>query len=104
MMVACYQRQHPGGYLPLASKYSLRNILDRRPGVARKLARPFGSNDVRHSRYREILIETSIVTKATARPALPALPPSLSRRDHQPSRLAVSRVQPQLTGRRVAAG
>jgi hypothetical protein len=53
-------RQHPGGYLPRASKYSLRNILDRRvQASARKLARPFGSNDVRHSRYREILIETS---------------------------------------------
>jgi hypothetical protein len=33
-----------------------------------------------------------------------ALPPSLSRRDHQPRRLAAPRVRPQLAGCRVAAG
>jgi hypothetical protein len=33
-----------------------------------------------------------------------ALPPSLSRRDHQPRRLAVPRVQPQPAGCRVASG
>ncbi|BAL06946.1 MULTISPECIES: carbonic anhydrase [Bradyrhizobium] len=58
----------PGDYLTLATKHSLRNILDRLLVViqtcARKLAAAFGAEIVHHPRYREALIETSIVTNA----------------------------------------
>jgi carbonic anhydrase len=58
----------PAGYLPLASDHSLRSILDRQLIVvqasARKLESVFGREVTRHKRYREALIETSIVTNA----------------------------------------
>jgi carbonic anhydrase len=58
----------PGGYLPLATNYSLRSILDRQlivvQAAARSLARAFGGGVTGHGRYREALIETSIVTNA----------------------------------------
>jgi hypothetical protein len=66
MMVACYQR--PANILAdicrsrANTRFAIFSIVVQAP--ARRLARPFGSNDVRHSRYHEILIETSIVTNA----------------------------------------
>jgi carbonic anhydrase len=58
----------PGDYLSLATKHSLRNILDRLLVViqtcARKLATTFGPDVVHRPRYREALIEASIVTNA----------------------------------------
>jgi carbonic anhydrase len=58
----------PGDYLSLATKHSLRNILDRLLVViqtcARKLATRFGPDVVHRPRYREALIEASIVTNA----------------------------------------
>lgn len=59
---------NPTDYLPLATKYSLRNILDRLLVVvqasARKLAGAFGPDIARHPGYRRALIEASIVTNA----------------------------------------
>jgi carbonic anhydrase len=59
---------NPGGYLPLATKHSLRNILDRLLIViqtsAKKLLAVFGSDIARYPGYRQALIETSIVTNA----------------------------------------
>lgn len=58
----------PGDYLPLATKHSLRNILDRLLLViqtsAKKLATVFGPDVVRFPGYRRALIEASIVTNA----------------------------------------
>jgi carbonic anhydrase len=58
----------PTGYLPLATDHSLRSILDRQLVVvqvsARKLGSVFGSNVVKHKKYREALIDTSIATNA----------------------------------------
>ena len=59
---------NPGDYLPLATKHSLRNILDRLLIVvqtsARKLLAVFGPDIVRYPGYRQALIEASIVTNA----------------------------------------
>jgi carbonic anhydrase len=59
---------NPGDYLPLATKHSLRNILDRLLIVvqtsARKLLAVFGPDIVRRPGYRQALIEASIVTNA----------------------------------------
>jgi carbonic anhydrase len=59
---------NPGEYLPLATKHSLRNILDRLLIVvqtsARKLLAVFGPDIARRPGYRRALIETSIVTNA----------------------------------------
>jgi len=59
---------NPDDYLPLATKHSLRNILDRLLLVvqtaARKLLVAFGRNVVFRPGYRKSLIEASIVTNA----------------------------------------
>jgi carbonic anhydrase len=58
----------PGGYLPLATNYSLRTIIDRQfivvQAAARKLASTFGDSIVQHRQYREALVEVSIATNA----------------------------------------
>lgn len=59
---------NPGDYLTIATKHSLRNILDRSILVvqasANKLFSAFGSDVVRNPGYRQALIEASIVTNA----------------------------------------
>jgi len=59
---------NPSDYLPLATKHSLRNILDRLLLVvqtsARKLLAAFGPNIAHNPGYRRALIETSIVVNA----------------------------------------
>jgi carbonic anhydrase len=59
---------NPSDYLTLATKHSLRNILDRLLLVvhasANKLLSAFGSDVVRNPGYRQALIEASIVTNA----------------------------------------
>jgi carbonic anhydrase len=59
---------NPGDYLPLATKHSLRNILDRLLLVvqssARKLIAAFGPDVVLRPGYRKALIEASIVTNS----------------------------------------
>lgn len=59
---------NPGDYLPLATKHSLRNILDRLLLVvqtsARKLLATFGPDVALRPGYRKALIEASIVTNA----------------------------------------
>src|SRR5215475_10745137 len=58
----------PGDYLTLATKHSLRNILDRSLLVvqasANKLLSTFVSDVVRNPGYRQALIEASIITNA----------------------------------------
>jgi carbonic anhydrase len=58
----------PSGYLPIATKHSLRNIVDRLLVVvqacARKLLETFGSDVTRCPGYRQALIEAAIVTNA----------------------------------------
>lgn len=58
----------PGDYLPLATRHSLRQILDRLLVVvnasARKLAAAFGPDVVRRAGYRRALIEASVVVNA----------------------------------------
>ncbi len=58
----------PADYLSLATKHSLRNILDRlllvTQACARKLAVTFGPDVARRPGYRRALIEASIVTNA----------------------------------------
>jgi len=59
---------NPTGYLPLATKHSLRNILDGLLIVvqasARKLLETFGPDIAHDPGYRQALIEASIVTNA----------------------------------------
>ena len=59
---------NPGDYLTLATKHSLRNILDRTLLVvqasANKLLSAFGPEVVRNPGYRQALVEASIVTNA----------------------------------------
>jgi carbonic anhydrase len=59
---------NPADYLPLATKHSLRNILDSLLVVVQASARTiqgaFGPDISRHPGYREALIEASIVTNA----------------------------------------
>jgi carbonic anhydrase len=59
---------NPGDYLPLATKHSLRSILDRSLLVvqtsARKLLAAFGTEVVRRPGYRKALVEVSIVTNS----------------------------------------
>ena len=59
---------NPGDYLPLATKHSLRNILDRLLLVvqtsARRFLTAFGPDVVLRPGYRKALIEASIVTNA----------------------------------------
>ena len=58
----------PAGYLPLLANHALRGILDRKlivvQAAARRLASLYGSDVARHKRYREALIEASVVTNA----------------------------------------
>jgi carbonic anhydrase len=58
----------PAGYLPLATNHALRSILDRQlivvQATARRLSSAFGADVTRHRRYREALIEASIITNA----------------------------------------
>lgn len=58
----------PAGYLPLATNEALRGILDRQliavQASARKLASVYGSDVMKHRRYREALIETAIALNA----------------------------------------
>ena len=58
----------PAGYLSLATNYALRSILDRQlivvQATSRKLTSMFGGDVTENSRYREALIEASIVTNA----------------------------------------
>jgi carbonic anhydrase len=58
----------PARYLPLATSHSLRTILDRLLVVvqasAKKLQETFGAEVTRNPRYREALIEMSIVINA----------------------------------------
>ena len=58
----------PAGYLVLASSHALRSVLDRElivvQATAKRLASAFGANVIRRPRYREALIEASIVTNA----------------------------------------
>jgi carbonic anhydrase len=59
---------NPADYLPLATKHSLRNILDGLLVVvqasAKRIQEVFGSDVSQHPGYRKALIETSIVTNA----------------------------------------
>ena len=59
---------NPGDYLALATKHSLRNILDRLQVVvqatAKKMLAVFGSDIARNPGYRQALIEASIATNA----------------------------------------
>ena len=59
---------NPGDYLTVATRHSLRNILDRSLLViqasANKLLSTFGSDVARNPGYRQALIEASIVTNA----------------------------------------
>ena len=58
----------PAGYLSLITNHSLRSILDRQlivvQAAARRLVDAFGNKVAKHQRYREALIEASIVTNA----------------------------------------
>lgn len=58
----------PAGYLPLASKHALRDLLDRLVVVvhmsARRLAAVWGDGVVHRPGYREALIETTVVANA----------------------------------------
>jgi carbonic anhydrase len=58
----------PSGYLPLLANHALRGILDRQlivvQATARRLTSVFGTDVTRHKRYREALIEASVVTNA----------------------------------------
>ena len=59
---------NPGDYLTVATKHSLRNILDRSLLVvqasANKLISTFGADVINNPGYRQALIEASIVTNA----------------------------------------
>ena len=59
---------NPANYLAIATKHSLRNILDHSLVVvqasANKLLTAFGPDIARHPGYRQALIEASIVTNA----------------------------------------
>ena len=58
----------PAGYLALASKHSIRSMVDRLLVIveasARKMAEMFGADISRHARYREALIEVAVVSNA----------------------------------------
>jgi carbonic anhydrase len=55
---------NPGDYLPLATKHSLRSILDRLLVVVQTLDAAFGPDVAHRTGYRKALIEASIVTNA----------------------------------------
>jgi carbonic anhydrase len=58
----------PSGYLALASKHSIRSMVDRLLVIveasARKMAEVFGSGISSHPNYREALIEVAVVSNA----------------------------------------
>jgi carbonic anhydrase len=58
----------PAGYLPLATNHALRGIVDRQlivvQATARRLTSAFGAAVTRYRRYRDALIEASIITNA----------------------------------------
>ena len=60
--------QKPADYLSLASKHTLRTVVDRLivvvHAVAKKLEAFFGADITRHPRYRAGLIEASVITNA----------------------------------------
>ncbi len=60
--------REPAGYLPLLANHGLRGILDRQlivvQATARRMISVFGADVTRHERYREALIEASVVTNA----------------------------------------
>jgi carbonic anhydrase len=59
---------NPEGYLILASKHAVRLVVDRLLVVvhaaARRMEEAFGPDITRHPRYREALIEVSVITNA----------------------------------------
>jgi carbonic anhydrase len=59
---------NPAGYLALASKHSIRSVVDRLQLVvhaaARRMEAVLGPEIVRHPAYREALIEMAVVTNA----------------------------------------
>jgi carbonic anhydrase len=59
---------NPAGYLALVSKHAIRLVVDRLLVVvhaaARRLEEAFGSSIARHPRYREDLVEVSVITNA----------------------------------------
>ena len=61
----------PASYLALASKHSIRALIDRLQviveGSAKKMAEAFGSDVVRHPNYREALIEVAMVSTPRCR-------------------------------------
>ena len=58
----------PAGYLALATNHAIRGILDRQlivvQATARRLMSAFGADVTMRKRYREALIEASVVTNA----------------------------------------
>ena len=58
----------PAGYLALASKHSIRSMIDRLLVIveasSRRMAEAFGSDIVHHPNYREALIEVTVVLNA----------------------------------------
>jgi carbonic anhydrase len=58
----------PAGYLSLVSKHAVRMVVDRLlvavQAAARRIAGAFGPEITRHPRYREALIEVSVITNA----------------------------------------
>ena len=58
----------PAGYLALASKHSIRSMVDRLLFIveasAKKMAEVFGPDISRHPNYREALIEVAVVSNA----------------------------------------
>ncbi len=58
----------PAGYLALATNHAIRGILDRQliviQATARRLMSAFGADVTMRARYREALIEASVVTNA----------------------------------------
>jgi carbonic anhydrase len=58
----------PAGYLALASKHSIRSLVDRLLVIvdasAKKMAAVFGPDIQRHPHYREALIEVAVVSNA----------------------------------------
>jgi carbonic anhydrase len=58
----------PAGYLALASKHSIRSLVDRLLVIvdasAKKMAAAYGADISRHPNYREALIEVAVVSNA----------------------------------------
>jgi carbonic anhydrase len=58
----------PAGYLALASKHSIRSLVDRLLVIvdasAKKMAEAYGADISRHPNYREALIEVAVVSNA----------------------------------------